>query len=463
MYDSLAALCGYSSTTPLRLDQRASWEFYPSIASDSALLRSSLVYQSIVQQYLAPIAAYRTATQQLRRFLRSSQLLFAKSDSLWLLSAEDEKADPYQLKEAELRGDSIAREYFDAALTPDLSSTIIGGLQLYTYLVELLQRTRSAQQLLRDSIRTIVWDTPIGRCAIGGPGDDVYRGDYAFIFDVGGNDAYFLESTKERAFERGAQVIIDLGGNDVYVGGDYTLGAGVAGCGILLDVDGDDSYRAGNITLGSGLWGVGILHDMAGSDSYVGGVFSQAAAAFGVGILFDDGGNDHYAVAAHGQAFAGTRGVAILVDARGNDHYTTASPFLDVLRYESHYLTFTQGAALGYRPLASGGIALLSDREGNDIYTTDIYGQGTAYWFGLGMLDDRKGEDRYVAYQYAQGAGIHFAHGLLWDREGNDVYLARGVSQGCGHDVGVGMLYDEAGDDAYVAESSARWRQCQRC
>lgn len=181
VYDSLAALCGYSSTTPLRLDQRASWEFYPSIASDSALLRSSLVYQSIVQQYLAPIAAYRTATQQLRRFLRSSQLLFAKSDSLWLLSAEDEKADPYQLKEAELRGDSIAREYFDAALTPDLSSTIIGGLQLYTYLVELLQRTRSAQQLLRDSIRTIVWDTPIGRCAIGGPGDDVYRGDYAFI------------------------------------------------------------------------------------------------------------------------------------------------------------------------------------------------------------------------------------------------------------------------------------------
>lgn len=453
IYDSLVALCGYTSTKLQSFDRQASWDYYPTDSRDSALLRSSLVYQSIVQQYLVPIVVYRAATEQVRRLLRSNELLYARSDSLWLLSTDDEKADPYQLKTAELRGDSISREYFDAALTPDISGTIVGGLQLYATLVEILQRTRSAQQLLRDSIRTIVWDTPIGRCAIGGPGDDIYRGEYAFIFDVGGNDAYFLQCTKERAFDRGVQVIIDLSGNDVYVGSDYTLGVGIAGCGIVLDADGDDSYRAGNVTLGSGLWGVGIVHDMSGSDSYVGGVFSQAAAAFGIGILFDDSGNDHYAVAAHGQAFAGTRGVSILVDTRGNDHYTTASPFLDVLRYESRYLAFTQGAALGYRPVASGGIAFLSDRQGNDIYTTDIYGQGTAYWFGLGMLEDRNGEDRYVAYQYAQGAGIHFAHGLLWDHEGNDVYIARGVSEGCGHDVGVGMLYDSAGDDSYVAES----------
>ncbi len=450
--DSLCSLCGYSSGK-LSLSSRGDWEYYPTNPLDSILLRSSLVYQSIIQQYLTPILAYHIATREVRRFLRTNELLFVMSDSLWLLSSDDENADPYKHKAAELRGDSIAREYFDAALTPEIGSLLSSALQLYGHLLGVLHRTHDAQQLLQDSIRTIVWDTPLGRCAIGGPGDDVYRGDYVFIFDVGGNDAYFLESTKERAFERGVQVIIDLNGNDTYVGSDYTLGAGIAGCGILIDGAGDDSYRAGNYSLGSGLWGIGVLYDIAGSDSYRGGTFSQGAGAFGIGILLDGSGNDHYTVAAHGQAFAGTRGAGLLVDYHGNDSYMTASPFLDILRYESHYVTFTQGAALGYRPIASGGIALLSDREGNDVYTTDIYGQGTAYWYGLGMLEDRSGEDRFIAYQYAQGAGIHFAHGLLWDHGGNDLYFARGVSQGCGHDVGVGMLLDEAGDDTFTVES----------
>jgi len=450
--DSLSTLCGYSSGTP-QLSSRVDWEYYPTNQLDSMLLRSSLVYQSIIQQYLTPLLAYRIATREVRRLIRTNELLLAMSDSLWLLSSDDEKADPYLHKAAELRGDSIAREYFDAALTPEIGSLLSGALQLYSQLLGVLHRTGEAQQLLLDSIRTIVWDTPLGRCAIGGPGDDVYRGDYVLIFDVGGNDAYFLESTKERAFERGVQVIIDLNGNDTYVGSDYSLGAGIAGCGILIDGAGDDSYRAGNYSLGSGLWGVGILYDIAGNDNYRGGTFSQGSGAFGIGILLDGGGNDHYTVAAHGQAFAGTRGVGLLVDFQGNDSYMSASPFLDVLRYESHYLTFTQGAALGYRPIASGGIALLSDRGGNDVYTTDIYGQGTAYWFGLGMLEDRSGEDRFIAYQYAQGAGIHFAHGLLWDHGGNDLYFARGVSQGCGHDVGVGMLLDEVGDDTFTVES----------
>jgi hypothetical protein len=443
--------CNYRPSAVGQIPQE--WTYYPRDKNDSVLLRTSLIYQSIVQQYLVPIATFLGATLQTRKLLRTNPTLYAHSDSLWLLSSEDENADPYQLYAAQLRSDSIAREFFDQAVLVDLGPLLSHALALYSQIATILERTRDAHRLFLDSIRTIEWDTPLGRCAIGGPEDNVYRGDYAFIFDVGGNDTYHLETTKERAFERGVQVIIDLAGNDLYVGSNYTLGAGIAGCGILIDESGDDTYRGGSFSLGCGLWGFGIVHDWDGSDSYSGAICTQAAAAFGIGVLLDRAGNDHYTAYAHGQAFAGTRAAAILADINGNDHYITASPFVDVLRYDSHYLAFTQGAALGYRPIASGGIALLCDRAGNDVYTSDIYGQGTAYWFGIGILDDHKGEDRYIAYQYAQGAGIHFAHGLLWDRSGNDLYTARGVSQGCGHDVGVGMLLDDSGDDAYVVES----------
>ncbi|HYF02359.1 MAG TPA: HEAT repeat domain-containing protein, partial [Patescibacteria group bacterium] len=148
-----------------------------------------------------------------------------------------------------------------------------------------------------------------------------------------------------------------------------------------------------------------------------------------------------------------TRGFGAIADLSGNDVYTTTSPFQDFLRYDEHYVSFTQGAANGYRPIASGGIGLLADFKGNDSYTCDIYGQGTAYWFGLGALYDEAGDDRYNAYQYAQGAGVHLAQGVLWDVRGEDVYVSHGVSQGCGHDIAFGGLLDEAGNDHYFAES----------
>ncbi|MBI3218940.1 MAG: HEAT repeat domain-containing protein, partial [Bacteroidetes bacterium] len=84
---------------------------------------------------------------------------------------------------------------------------------------------------------------------------------------------------------------------------------------------------------------------------------------------------------------------------------------------------------------------------------SDIFGQGTAYWFGLGALYDEEGDDRYQSYQYSQGSGVHLAHGILWDKKGDDVYISHGVSQGCGHDIAFGALLDENGDDSYMAES----------
>jgi hypothetical protein len=96
-------------------------------------------------------------------------------------------------------------------------------------------------------------------------------------------------------------------------------------------------------------------------------------------------------------------------------------------------------------------VGLLLDFEGNDNYTTDIFGQGTAYWYSLGVLNDGAGDDQFQAHQYAQGAGVHLAHGLIWDVKGNDKYRSHGVSQGCGHDLAGGFLLDQNGDDEYTA------------
>jgi hypothetical protein len=188
-------------------------------------------------------------------------------------------------------------------------------------------------------------------------------------------------------------------------------------------------------------------------DSYSSKTNTQGMGFFGIGILQDVQGNDHYAIHAHGQAFAGTRGVGILTDHAGNDSYICASPFQDFLRYDDHFESFAQGAALGYRPIASGGLALLIEHSGNDVYVADIYGQGTGYWYGFGGLIDLQGSDMYKAHQYAQGSGVHLAQGLLWDASGNDTYTSHGVSQGCGHDIAVGLLIDEQGNDSYTVES----------
>jgi hypothetical protein len=119
------------------------------------------------------------------------------------------------------------------------------------------------------------------------------------------------------------------------------------------------------------------------------------------------------------------------------------------------------------------------DVAGNDRYQTDIYGQGSSYWYSLGLLIDDDGHDTYNGTHYCQGTGIHlsagmlldragndsyhclngvgvggchdFAAGILLDRGGDDHYSGSGVSQGCGHTNGVGILLDDGGDDGYCA------------
>lgn len=415
---------------------------------------SRFIGSTLLYRFLGTIIAARDDTRRHSTAFRRSDLVFALSDSLWSSSSDVETSSLWELATDEERDRIRSQAFFDAAILPGSSEAMTAGLSLYLQLLNAVKALQGSNDLLADSVTTVEFETALGRVALGGPGNDTYIGRYAFILDVGGNDTYVInDGSKVRAADHPISVILDLAGDDTYRGGKFAFGAGIGGTSILIDVAGNDLYDAGDFSLGCGLFGVGVLHDLSGNDTYLGGQNTQGAGIFGIGILRDDSGFDTYRAHAQAQGFGGTRGCGVLHDRAGNDVYLAVSPYTDVLRYESHQVTFTQGAALGQRPIASGGIGLLIDDAGNDTYSCDIYGQGTAYWFGAGALFDKEGEDRYQAYQYAQGSGVHFANGYLRDSKGDDVYVSHGVSQGCGHDVATGILLDEEGNDAYVAES----------
>lgn len=408
----------------------------------------------VLQRFLTPLVLAQNTVMKTREPLLREHILTDICDSLLLLDEESETANLYELKAGEERALQQSKDFYAAGATVDAGRLYSAGMSLYRTYLNLIAPGKDALELMHDSIRTTIISTKYGKIALGGAGDDVYNGDYILILDVGGNDTYiFPQTDKSAAIQHPVRVIMDLAGNDTYLGGDFSLGGAAFGVSILMDAAGNDTYTAGNFSLGCGLFGVGILHDFGGADRYTGKICTQGAAAFGVGMLIDDSGNDSYTSESNAQGFGSTRGFGALCDRSGNDVYTACSPFQDFLRYDAHYVSFTQGASLGSRPVASGGIGILADFRGNDTYISDIYGQGTSYWFGLGALYDKDGDDRYQAYQYAQGAGVHFGFGVLWDKKGEDVYVSHGVSQGCGHDVGFGALLDEDGDDGYFAES----------
>ena len=416
--------------------------------------RLDIVSSFLVLRFLSAIVQAADGMEESRKRLLQQTAVFDQIDSLWSLSREDESSTLWSLHEKEKAGQRIAEEVYAQAAPHVAEDLFVHGLSLYQQLLAYLVQSDDNMDLLRDSVRSFTFKTPLGRVAIGGPYDDVYVGSYAVIIDIGGNDVYRLDdTTKLDALALPIRCIVDLAGNDLYAGGDHSYASGFGGVGILIDRAGNDTYTAGDFSLASGLMGVGILHDMAGDDAYISGSNTQGSGIFGIGVLFDDSGHDTYRCHAQAQAFGGTRGAGVLSDVSGNDRYIAASPYVDVLRYDAHQVTFAQGAALGSRPVASGGIGVLVDGSGNDVYTSDIYGQGTGYWFGLGSLIDRGGDDRYESYQYAQGAGVHFATGILQDSAGDDVYVSHGVSQGCGHDIALGALVDQSGNDVYVCES----------
>ncbi|HVZ41119.1 MAG TPA: HEAT repeat domain-containing protein [Candidatus Kapabacteria bacterium] len=381
--------------------------------------------------------------------------LIAYCDSLILQSEDDANATLLEMKESERYGLKRSKQFFnDDANGLDYQALLEPGVGLFSVAFDLAQNMAPEVARLKDSIKTQIWQTPLGVVALGGPGDDIYTGDLFCVIDVGGNDIYKPKPhTKRDAADRQVTLIVDFDGNDTYIGQDFAFGGTLFGASTVIDMKGDDSYTAGNFSLGCGYFGTGILYDGAGSDRYSGGTAVEGAGMFGIGLLIDAQGNDTYLAHFESQGFGYTRGIGAIIEHEGNDQYIASSPYVDFLRYADHFETFCQGAALGARPVASAGIGYIAEGSGNDTYVADIFGQGTGYWYGLGAIVDYGGNDSYSAYQYAQGAGVHLAFGALIDTSGDDNYVSHGVSQGCGHDVGFGGFYDAKGDDNYVVES----------
>jgi hypothetical protein len=283
---------------------------------------------------------------------------------------------------------------------------------------------------------------------IGGLGNDYYSGDFKFILDLGGDDVYDL--SYDPANPHGV-IIIDLSGDDVYrAQTDYALGSGCLSVGLLMDMAGNDTYKARSFGLGSGYFGFGLLYDAEGDDRYDGDTHVEGAGTFGLGLLIDEGGRDVYNAAVYSQGFGFVQGCGVIYELGGSDSYYAGGKYKDVLRYEDHYLSLSQGFGYGLRPWMSGGIGAIVDITGNDNYYSDIFAQGCSYWWSLGVLYDSSGLDNYQCFQYGQGAATHMSQGILIDDYGNDVYFGKGLMQGCGHDYSCGLILDRHGDDTYT-------------
>ena len=377
------------------------------------------------------------------------------ADSLLIQSEDAGETDLISMRYAERYGLERAKQFFNQEIAPfDYNLLLSPGVAMYAQALDYTLRMKGEIESYHGKVRTSIWESPLGLIAIGGAGDDVYTGDFFCIVDIGGNDVYrAAPRDKATAAKRSTTLIVDFDGDDTYIGEDFVFGGTLFGSSVVIDMKGDDSYKARNFSLGTGYFGVGILHDNEGQDQYRGGTAVQGAGVFGIGLIVDGDGNDTYAAHLAAQGFGYTRGFGMIADHRGNDQYLSSSPYQDYLRYDDHYESFCQGASLGYRPVASGGYGLIAEGGGSDLYFSDIFGQGTAYWYGLGGIVDYGGNDNYTSFQYAQGSGVHLAFGILSDYDGNDNYVSHGVSQGCGHDIAFGGLYDLKGEDNYVVES----------
>ncbi len=304
-------------------------------------------------------------------------------------------------------------------------------------------------------------DTPLGRIAICGGGQDVYpAGDYLLIIDTGGSDIHH-GGAGCTSLEVPASITIDLAGDDIYENYDEyqpAFGAGIFGYALCYDLAGNDEYYSPYASQGCGIFGTGILRDFAGNDSYGGIGHLQACGMFGTGMLIDNAGDDEYQLCYYGQGYGFTMGCGMLLDKEGNDKYTgkmegepNGGPF-----GAERFIHFAQGAAYGRRAdftdghSWAGGVGILADGAGDDEYQCEVYGQGTGYWYATGMCVDKGGNDVHHAGWYSLGGAPHFAVGIMQDDGGDDRYILRQMqSMGNGRDFSLGWFEDRAGNDYY--------------
>lgn len=380
----------------------------------------------------------------------------------------DSIADPVKRRDARNREEGKLVSLFGKADQVDMralghAAEMLAGLAdttwLRTFIASLPTMTPLRRQVPGVEGEVLrVWDTPFGRCVIGGPGPNRYTGEFRFILDLGGDDTYELPPVPVGTFRYAA----DMEGNDVYTNSGSGQGCGIGSIDVLVDRQGDDTYRSTMYSQGAGLLGVGVLADFGGDDIYTSRWCSQGAAFLGIGLLYDGGGSDNYVAEIYSQGFGYVHGFGAILEESGNDSYRAGWKYPDSRYPGRAHLALSQGFGYGMRPWttgvgADGGIGLLDDRHGHDIYASDFFSQGGSYWYALGILHDAEGCDRYTAGQYSQGSGIHLSFGALLDDAGDDMYDAyHGLEQGNAHDWSAGCLEDLQGNDTYRGSTASQ-------
>jgi hypothetical protein len=304
----------------------------------------------------------------------------------------------------------------------------------------------------------IAFQTPYGVFAVGGPGDNVWRGGPeapTVIVDLGGNNEFLDVGVATGA--RPVSIVITGTGNDRFRStGPWGVGAGRLGTAVILNRGGDSVYECPAWGIGAAFGGIGLVIDAAGNDRYLGGDFTIGCAAYGVGGVIDLAGNDLYDAHVHSIGSGQPGGVGFVLDAAGNDRYRCGGKYRSGYGTEGEYQGWGIGSGYGWRGAASGGTGLVIDLAGDDIYDAGEFGIGCGYYLGVGMVRDYGGDDVYHASRYGLATAAHCAVGLFMDDSGNDVYEGKRAANMAGvWDIATGYFYDGGGDDFYRADGLA--------
>lgn len=407
----------------------------------------------VIRPYLSTILSTRKLIEGdfFERKGKISRLIYDKCDSVFLFLDDNTNKNYLERYQAEMLMEEQKKDL--ARMSPFCKHSELFNIGLSVYAIALQKSKVNENKLFffKDSIKTTIIETPYGKVALGGKGNDRYEGDFILIVDIGGNDTYKLkELTKDEAFYQPARLIVDLSGNDVYNGGNYTLGGAVYGVNILIDRFGDDMYRGKEVSLGAALYGIGILHDMDGNDKYMADRFSCGAATYGIGALIDNQGNDEYFNVSMSQGFAGPAGFGALLDNAGDDKYY-ANPKTVAVKFEDIKGSYNQGSSRGFNGLSYGGIGMLADRSGKDLYESKTKSQAYSENYSLGLLLDMNDDDKYSSETLSQAASVNYSLGYLMDMNGNDEFISQEKSVAYAERKGFALLYDKTGDDEYKA------------
>ena len=297
---------------------------------------------------------------------------------------------------------------------------------------------------------------PVGDVLIGSSDANEYRLDAAAIIDLDGDDRYHERVAGARP-DRPAALLIDLGGDDRYqANAPFAQGAALLGAALLVDLQGNDRYTASApFAQGAALCGAALLIDGAGDDELRAHSYAQGAALCqGLGALVDLEGDDRCQVGIYGQGFAGPGAFGALLARGGDDRYAALGDVDCTYGDAGTFHAVSQGAAFGFRQVASAGVAVLLDVGGCDSYEAGNFSQGCGYYFGWGSLIDLSGgepsDDVYEGSRYAQAAAAHSALGSLLDDAGDDRYRGWvGAEQSAAWDLSVTAFLEDAGNDRY--------------